>query len=382
MCEQKQEKASRVDMDKWPVSFSQWTEAYAVQILGEKEKKDRKSFREGMLDKVMFRGRLILDLFAEDAKQGKESIEWMMAKNSAFFMENEDTRELYFQWRNKEEDKICTLVKQYLENRDSFEAYKEKNRGKMDTIGWTWDKPFDDELEEYIRELLKYGKWYEDLEELEAKINKKSEEFRQLEPEDLLNKCMYKNVLKVESDFYCIVMENIPSSRREIDDLKHDKWWIIDVKIREKLLRSVELLMLEGGWNVSLNEFRLIAQKLLRPHEFILTKAVNGLLCSVESLYDICNSQRLRFLQENESEFIEMEYADISDLGFKCKSEEGAETKKGDVKITNRILELVSEMNVLSQELNECIEENAICPDFMKETGMQIEEQNKEKAEE
>lgn len=380
--EKQEEKAvRRIKMEKWPISFSEWYEAYSAQIDESEEKNDssksKKNNREGLLDKLLFRVRLLFDSFATEAKQGRASMDWIVGEKATFFLESDDAKEQFMKWRNQEQDELNALKKQYVICKQSLNEYVKAHRKEWDRLGDRWDRMDDDEVYEYLRLMIEYGGELEKLEKLAMQLKKKRDKFWNLDVTDFLKTYIFKTVSQIESDFYCMVLEGIPS-RENLDKLKNDKWWVIDVKIREKILHNIELLMTEGKWNFLEEDFYLIAMKLLRPHEYILTKEAVMLFRRVSDLYSIGDSRILCFGDEegvdNKDDCLEIEYSDIldSEMLESAKEEEG-EKAKG-----QKILGLAENMRALSQELSIFIEENEICPDLTKEPEMIHEEYYKD----
>lgn len=369
----------RIQMNNWPVSFSEWYEAYITQVVGPNSKnnvpKISKDAREGLMDKLIFRARILLDPYAEDAKQGRESVNWIIARMATFFLENEDSKEQFLEWRSTERDKVEVLNEKYWNQKKRVKEFEKEHKDEFDR--WDrWDKINDDEVMDCLDLMIEYGDELLKLDELGERLRKNYDRFLDLDSADFLNSYMLKTVSQIESDFYCNLLERIPSARNKLEDLKHDRWWNVDVNTREELLRCIELLMMEEKWNFIEDDFGLIAKKLLRPHEYILTKEAVILFRRVSDLYSIGDSRIVYFGEDgvdNIEDCLEIEYSDIldSEMSNNDKEEEEEKTK------SQKILELAEKMRALSRELSVFIDENAICLDLTKELEIIYEEDYK-----
>lgn len=354
------ERRIEIKFDQWPVTFTEWAEAYFREenptYSGELSQDAKKNYREGVMDKLLFRINLILELPLLRESSNSVSHMWLFPQEYDFFLEEESNRKRFNDWLDEKWGAIC-----HLENKiKKYEAACEKLEGHL---GQDLENEFG----------RKYIKKQNKLEEAKKEKKKREEEYKELDVTDYLKYSLFDAVSLLESEFYCILLEDYFSTRDVLAALKAGKWWIVDIEKRKKILRCVEQLVGGEKWDFAEADFYLTAMKLLRPHEYILTAQVSGLLSTVKEVYSLGNSSSFRFFEEkgeNDKDitFMEIVYSDVLELENASEIQDGAGAKtKGE-----SILELSKAIGALSEELKGYVEENIIYPDINKELEMLI----------
>jgi len=302
----------------------------------------------------------IQELFEKWTEWGKEQTRtsnYILPEESIFFLQDEKNQKIFEEWQERE---LQEVIAKFQSKYDIAQNHSER---LMEILSKEANR------EEYEILDKKYSKKEKELNDIKEKGKEKIRQMKRLDVIDFLKIPLFDNVSQCESDFYCFLLRNPFLDKNIIADLKGDKWWVIDIETRVRLLRNIELLMSEEKWGFIENDFYLIAMKLLRPHEYILTKESVVLLRKVCESYSVGNSRIYKFCEEKNSEtdqdmdYLEIEYSDVLDSEM---SESDDEEKTGMTK-GEKILELANAMKALSRDLNIFIEKNEMCPDLKKE---------------
>lgn len=327
MSDREQTKVSIIHLNKWPVSFSEWTDAYIVQILNGNLNgytvKGKKDTREGLMDKLMFRMKLIFESFPvyrnidiqeslleEDAeidlslsdqeiyevfgkKDGRDiwhasSSTFALPEGVEFFLEENWGKRQFEVWKEEKRREIFALARLYRKLKMDVDKLKKRLNKEQNH-------------DKYLKLEMRLVEQKSKLERMKKRGKGMVRRFRHLDVADFLKVHMFETVSKYESDFYCILLDEKFFNRKIQADLEDNKWWIIDVDIREKLLRCLERLLKKEKWGFAEKEYYLIVQKLLRPHEYILAKETKNLLQNVSLLYSVGNNQSFRFFENDDA---------------------------------------------------------------------------------
>lgn len=354
------ERRIEIKFDQWPVTFTEWAEAYFREenptYSGELSLEAKKNHREGVMDKLLFRINLILELPLLRESGNSVSHRWLFPQEYDFFLGEKGNRKLFYDFIDEKWEAICRL-----ENKiKKYGVACKKLEGEL-------GQDLDNEIGR------KYKKKQNKLEEAKKEKERREEEYKGLEVTDYLKYSLFDEVSLLESEFYCVLLDDYFSTRDVLAALKAGKWWIVDIEKRKKILRCVEQLVGDEKWAFAEADFYVTAMKLLRPHEFILTAQMSGLLSTVKEVYSLGNSSSLRFFEEKgendkDTTFMEIVYSDALELENANEIQHGAGAKtKGE-----SILELSKAIGALSEELKGYVEENITSPDINEELEMLI----------
>ena len=286
---------------------------------------------------------------------------YFLPEETSFFLQDENNQKSFEEWRER------VLQEEKNEWESKYNDAKDDMKKLMKKLGEARDG-------KYEKLNAKYSKKEKELKDIVEKGKERMRWLRRLDVTDFLKRPVFNYVSQQESDFYCLLLSE-SFSKDILESLKEDKWWVVDIKVRVQLLRSIELLMAEEKWRFIEKDFFITAMKILRPHEYILTKASAGLLRRVCDLYSVGNSQIFRFCKDNaleevkdsedtkDSAWLEIEYSDVLDL----EMPESSSKEKAGMTTGEKILALAKSMDELSLELSAFIEKNTVYPDLKKE---------------